>query len=722
MITNKVQSLCAASLCLAALASQPTRGQETTAPEITALEAPDPKITGQLPATVVTAGLREENPFTLGVTLIPITQDELVTTSAISITEIMAQNSIGFFSQWTPAQSSIVLRGATSNPQGREDGSQVLLLVNGRRTGTSNISKLSTALAHQIEIQKGPSSVLYGNNAIGGVVNVITPNGLTAPGYHGRVSYGSWNFREGILSAGGSQDGFDYWIGLQGAKQSSYESGRGSVEKPLANTQFERAGGLVNLGYTFDQGTRVGLLYLNDGTYDAGFRGSSFNIFNYDNRTNESFELSIDNLAANADVNYQIQAFWVEDLDEFHWGNQIAGTIARDNNTRTNNLLGLKASLDFKPWDDATLMVGTDLTKGELRSTRTQLTNAGVFRPVVRPQDVNADSLNAAIFTEIRQELFDERLLLRGGLRYDHFSDKVVNTGGYPANLGDSKFDYNSLIYSASALYRASDTLNFRAGVATGFSRPRPTGLVGNFLSNAGNPVIPNPDLKPEKSLGFEIGARFDNGIIESDFALFSTRIDNALETNRWDVPGSAFTDNIDERLVQGLEWRNNLDLAEIFHQPDLIMEVFGNLNYNFTLKNKDQGFQQQYNSDKAWRTYETQANFGFRVGQPKTWDLTWNTIYNGNFWWFTEERLNGIPRQVNEYPSFFLTNVQFRYFLNDNAHLFAGVNNLFNVNASSVFLARNEEPLLSDPAFRNGGVGNSLPGRQFVVGFDIRF
>ncbi len=708
MLTKELIKFCTVSLGFVAVANSEPLADETVQ------ELP--------PLTVVSSGLRSEDPFDLGVTLVPLTQEELNTSNAVSVTDMLAQSSIGYFSQWTPAQTSIVLRGATSNAQGREDGSQVAVLINGRRSGTSNISKLSTSLAHQIEILKGPSSVLYGNNAMGGVVNIITPTGLTAPGYHGRVSYGSWDFRESILSAGGSQDGFDYWIGLQGAKQNDYESGKGSVEKPLENTQFERGGGLVNLGYTFEESIRVGLLYLNDGTYNAGFRGSSFNIFNYDNRTNESFELSIDNLAANADVTFQVQAFWVEDVDNFHWGNQIAGTIARDDNRRENDLLGLKASLDFKLWQDATLLIGTDLTQGELRSTRTQLTNAGVFRPTVRPQDVNADSLNAAVFTELRQELFDERLLLRAGLRYDYFRDEVVNTGGYPGDLGDNEFDYDSLIYNLSGVYRVSDTMNLRASVATGFSRPRPTERVGNFLTNAGNPVIPNPDLEPETSLGFEVGSRYSNGLVDSDFALFSTHIDNALEANRWDVPGSTFTDNLDERLIQGFEWRNSIDIANLLNQPDYIFELFGNLNHNFTLKNNDAGFENHYNSDKAWRTYETQANFGFVVGQPTKWDFRWNTVYNGDFYWFTEERLDGIPRQVNEYPSFFNTFIQARYFFKEDAYVFAGINNLFDVNASSVFLARNDSPLLSDPAGRNGGVGNSNPGRQFVVGLDWRF
>ncbi|MGO7771011.1 TonB-dependent receptor plug domain-containing protein, partial [Rhizobium ruizarguesonis] len=74
------------------------------------------------------------------------------------------------------------LRGASTDGQGRDFRSQVLVLVNGRRAGTANLSKLSPSDVERIEIVRGPSSVIYGSQAMGGVVNIIMKTGATAPG------------------------------------------------------------------------------------------------------------------------------------------------------------------------------------------------------------------------------------------------------------------------------------------------------------------------------------------------------------------------------------------------------------------------------------------------------------------------------------------------------------------------------------------------------------
>ena len=46
---------------------------------------------------------------------------------------------------------------------------------------------------------------------------------------------------------------------------------------------------------------------------------------------------------------------------------------------------------------------------------------------------------------------------------------------------------------------------------------------------------------------------------------------------------------------------------------------------------------------------------------------------------------------------------------------------NLLNKNNHPLFIAINREPLLANTALSNGGLGNSMPGRAFVVGFEWR-
>ena len=91
---------------------------------------------------IVTASGREEQQRKSTVTTQVIDSDQIERSRAESLTELLAQNSVGFFSEWSPGQTSINIRGAATDGQGKDFAGQVLVLVNGRRAGTANLSKL----------------------------------------------------------------------------------------------------------------------------------------------------------------------------------------------------------------------------------------------------------------------------------------------------------------------------------------------------------------------------------------------------------------------------------------------------------------------------------------------------------------------------------------------------------------------------------------------------
>ena len=74
-----------------------------------------------------------------------IGREAIERSTARSVAELMAENAVGFLSEWTPGQTSLNIRGAATEGQGRDFRSQVLVLINGHRAGTANISKLSIA-------------------------------------------------------------------------------------------------------------------------------------------------------------------------------------------------------------------------------------------------------------------------------------------------------------------------------------------------------------------------------------------------------------------------------------------------------------------------------------------------------------------------------------------------------------------------------------------------
>lgn len=124
--------------------------------------------------------------------------------------------------------SSISIRGSTA--------SQVLVLLDGRPTnsislGTADLSEATLSDVDRVEVVRGPSSSLYGANALGGVVNVITRPTRDKPSISGMAEFGS--YKKQIYSASASSfmggvglDLSTYWRDSDGDRENSDYKGR----------------------------------------------------------------------------------------------------------------------------------------------------------------------------------------------------------------------------------------------------------------------------------------------------------------------------------------------------------------------------------------------------------------------------------------------------------------------------------------------------------------
>ena len=158
-------------------------------------------------------------------------------------------------SEWTPGQTSINIRGAATDGQGRDFKSQVLVLINGHRAGTANLSKLSLADIDRIEIVRGPSSVIYGSQNMGGVINIIMKTGRTAPGTFVEGSGGSWDLEQGKAQNGGVYKGFDWYVGAYGGKRDDYHGSPAAAASSTPPGRGIRRSS--SLGYQIDENNRV---------------------------------------------------------------------------------------------------------------------------------------------------------------------------------------------------------------------------------------------------------------------------------------------------------------------------------------------------------------------------------------------------------------------------------------------------------------------------------
>lgn len=171
--------------------------------------------------------------------------------------------------------SNVTLRG--SNP------GQTLILIDGMRVGdSSNIDgsfDFATLSAHdieRIEVLRGPQSAVYGSDAMGGVVNIITRKGSGKPRTVLTLEGGSYGTVTSALSTRGSTGKLSYAFSIQGLhtdgfSRYGYRIGRitSQLANPLERDKTDKTGASARIAYRLAPGTDIEVGFR---TYASAFR------------------------------------------------------------------------------------------------------------------------------------------------------------------------------------------------------------------------------------------------------------------------------------------------------------------------------------------------------------------------------------------------------------------------------------------------------------------
>ncbi len=684
---------------------------------------------------IVTATGRPEARERLPGTVQVIDEAEIARSTARSITDLVAENAVAFLSEWTPGQTSINIRGGASDGQGRDFRSQVLVLVNGRRAGTANLSKLSPSDIARIEVVRGPSSVVYGSQNIGGVINLITRDGQTGRGAAVDLTVGSWDFVRARSGVGGVIGPFDYYLGLSSARRDDYHSGQGGGR--LLNTDYQRLGATAALGWAIAPEHRIELTGRTDGIYDAGFRGSGANIFSREDRVNDSFDLIYTGEFAQG-FGLTTHGYAVRDIDNLRWAspvirsgnNPVPGT-SRDHNRRQLDILGSRLQGRLQPWAGNSLLVGWDYERSQLRSTRERASITGAPITQVPPFDNNQTESVHALYAEDAQSLFGDRLVVRGGLRWTRGTTSFDPTPNLALQRAREE-NYEATTYATGGTFRLTERLTLRAGAASGFRAPNATELAADFTALGGGRTFGNPNLRPETSEQLEAGVAYSVPGLSLDLALFRNRIrDRIVSRPRQGVPNTKdFVNNPGEVRVAGVEAQLSTDLVRLTDRRGLPWFWTANIagNYNFALE--DEGAPPTANTRRVQRAYEYQLSLGTRFGREeggRGWSLQLLGLLNGPVWYDTEEVLliplaEPSPNFIHRKDPYWIWKARGEVQFSPSFSVFGAVNNLFNVNYHPLFIALDREQVLGDLRFFNGGRGTSSPGREVLFGIRLHF
>ncbi len=203
------------------------------------------------PEIIVSASRDQRSASQIPANITVLDAQSIADSDAATLVNVL-QNLDGIYfrsSSGNDAQAEISMRGFGENSHGR-----VLVLLDGHRLNNpdmASINWLQVPLANveRVEIIRGSQSALYGDNAVGGVINIITKKGTPQPTATGAIQFGSYGLNIQRAGASGSTGPLSY---------------AADIERNQANGYRERSaymtwGGGANLGYDLNARNNLAL-------------------------------------------------------------------------------------------------------------------------------------------------------------------------------------------------------------------------------------------------------------------------------------------------------------------------------------------------------------------------------------------------------------------------------------------------------------------------------
>ena len=518
----------------------------------------------QLGETVVTASGQETSAFDTSVPMNVITAESLEERGAVSMEDVFRGEPGLNASTTGPNSVRPMIRGLYDE--------RVLVLINGvrlseQRPGGNHILSLDPAQIERVEVVRGPASVLYGSDAIAGVINVITKQAARSTGKQARVnseaSLTGLSDPEGWRAAANLGFGQGRFNGLVGGFYRDNDNVE-NADYELENSSFR--GGMAWAG-----GNYLGPRWQADFYYY--FMDATLGIPSGPAFVSDKFKDEKEHFFSGR-LNGQIKTAWADRMElvmgaqrhERHRERIKATGIppAVQGDMAVNimvdiNTFSLKPMLFKAVGERHKLVYGLDSFYEDATSGRTIADTASSWvNPLFNNVPVIPDSQRLGVGVFAQDEIsLAPRWALTAGLRYDWINSSTDGHAGHDITSSMSQND-SALSGSLGLLFRATEELNLYANVGRAFRAP--TLLERYFYGphDGAKNDVGDPNLSPETSWNFDVGLKLRTSRVGGMFSLFYNRIDNYIV--KLDT-GDAYTwSNLDEAILYGGEL--SLDVA----------------------------------------------------------------------------------------------------------------------------------------------------------------
>ncbi|MDG2052492.1 MAG: TonB-dependent receptor [Flavobacteriaceae bacterium] len=292
------------------------------------------------------------------------------------------------------------------------------------------------------------------------------------------------------------------------------------------------------------------------------------------------------------------------------------------------------SALDFiKKFGKSKIFYGLEYVYNKVNSNgkQTNINNGDTVITASRYPEGSTWQSMAAYFS--LQSKLAEKLSFQAGLRYNHillFAN--FNTLFYDFPFTRAAINTGALTGSAGINWQASDILNWRVNFSTAFRAPNIDDVGKIFDSEPGSVVVPNPDLKPEYAYTGELGAILNfESVVRIDITGYITFLEDALVRRYFSINGQ--TEIIYQGELSTIQAIQNGGKAEIYGFE-------AGVEINFT---KNLQFISQYNYTGGYQLEEDGSKVAVRHVAPQFGNahLTWEykklkldayANYNGQF------------------------------------------------------------------------------------------
>lgn len=621
-----------AALTLAAYAAAPAQAEDTeiTTPELLISAGVEPIPTKEAASsyTIITAEEIEKFQYR------DVT-DALRSVPGLHIVESGARGTL----------TSVFTRGANSN--------QTLVMVNGLAVndpsspgGAANLASIPLDNVDRIEVVRGPQSALYGSQAVGGVINIITKRGGGDPRSTLRVEGGTLGTLNTYASTGGSFGDTDYFLSLgreatngNDITPSRLHAGMGGEKD---GSELVSASGSLGKKLNENLAASFFVQYSNSET-DTDDNGSTAGFVDTYQNYDSIFEMK--RLFVSGDISgsfygnkwrpklslgYTRQG---TDSSDFPDAGGSVNLIITENVGKTLTA-SFDNALDIHPSHRLTFGVSHMIDKFESNGFRD-------FNGFVITLNSEADTKNTAVYLADHMT-FGERIFATVSARYDVPEDH------------DNRFSFTI----APGYYHPETDTRLTVSYGTGFKVPSLYQRFGFDPNNFGNFYIGNPNLRPEKSKGWEAGIEqgLFGGKALAGATWFETEVEDAVAIVFIGFDSTAV--NIEEFKAKGIE---------AFFEINPLDRLTARIDYTWTI----------VESDVFTNTMTRRPRH--KIGLTTSYEPWAGTVFSANAQWIDPYR--DIPRDgfgFYIYPApYTVVNIAASHKLSDSVKLTAAVNNM---------------------------------------------